>query len=438
MTSPAMPHMPSPRPAAEGSECCAEMARVEGLSRRRFLQAAAATGIASTSVFGDTVRQTAYAATTGGNVLVVLSLRGGVDGLGMVVPHGDPAYAAARPTIAVPTGSLLGKDAMFGLHPSLAPLQGMWDAGRMAAVHAVGLEMPNRSHFAAMEEVEDADPTSRERRGWVNRMVGLDDAVQPWSAMHVNAAMTPAMMAGPVPTVACSDLDSFSVPGISSDDSLAPRRRRSLARAWGREKGPLGRAARTAVVTSQRLGAIGDAAYAPSSPYPTDWPARPLGDALKDTAALVKADIGVEVVSLDYGSFDHHANYGTTEWGPMQDKLRGLAQAVDAFFRDLGPTGERVTLVTISEFGRRVKENGSRGLDHGWGNAMLVMGGGVKGGRYLGRWPGLAQGSLVDGDLQVTTDYRQVLGEVLTRRFPDRSIAQVFPGLAYAPLGLMS
>ena len=434
MNEPETPQLPAPREPG----CCEEMARTEGLSRRRFLQAAAATGVATTAVFGDTVRQTAYAATTGGNVLVVLSLRGGIDGLGMVVPHGDPGYAAARPSIAVPTRSLVAKDEMFGLHPSLAPLQGLWDAGRMAAVHAVGLEMPNRSHFSAMEEIEDADPLSRERVGWVNRMVGLDAGVQPWSAMHVNAAMTPTMMAGPVATVACRDLGSFDVPGTGSDDSLAPRRRRSLRWAWRAERGPLGRAARTAMQTSAQLGAVGAAAYEPAAAYPQDWPGKPLGDALKDTARLVKADIGVQVVSLDYGSFDHHANYGTTEWGPMQGNLRGLAQAVDAFFRDLGPTADRVTLVTISEFGRRVKENGSRGLDHGWGNAMLVMGGGVRGGRYLGRWPGLGEGSLLDGDLAVTTDYRQVLGEVLTRRFPDRSIAQVFPGLSYAPLGLLA
>ncbi|QWC85948.1 DUF1501 domain-containing protein [Nocardioidaceae bacterium] len=425
-------------PLGPGDDCCDELAAVEGLSRRRFLQAAAATGIATTAVFGDTVRQTAYGASSGGNVLIVLSLRGGIDGLGMVVPHGDPAYAAARPTIAVPTRSLLAKDAMFGLHPSLAPLQPMWDTGRLAAVHAVGLEMPNRSHFAAMEAVEDADPTSRERRGWVNRMVGLDPTVQPWQAMHLNASIVPTMMSGPVPTVACSNLDGFEISGLDEDSSMPTQRRRSLARAWARDKGPLGRAARTAVRASTRLAAVGDAAYAPAAAYPTSWPGKPLGDALRDTAKLVKADIGVEVVSLDYGSFDHHANYGTTEWGPMQDKLGGMALAVDAFFRDLGPTADRVTLVTISEFGRRVAENGSRGLDHGWGNAMLVMGGGVRGGRYLGEWPGLGQGSLIDGDLQVTTDYRQVLGEVLTRRFPDRSVARVFPGLSYAPLGLMA
>ena len=417
-------------------DCCAELRTSEQLSRRRFLQAAAATGIATTSVFGDTVRQTAYGAASGGSVLVVLSLRGGVDGLGMVVPHGDPAYAAARPSIAVPTGSLVAKDAMFGLHPSLAPLVPLWQQGRMAAVHAVGLEMPNRSHFAAMEMIEDADPLSRERRGWVNRMVGLDPGVQPWSAMHVNDALVPTMMVGPVPTVACSDLRSFDVPGM--DSSMARQRRRSLTRAWSRDRGPLGRAARTAMRTSTRLTAVGEAPYTPQAAYPQDWPGKPLGDALMDTARLVKADIGVEVVSLDYGSFDHHANYGTTEWGQMQDKLGGLAQAVSAFFADLGPTADRVTLVTISEFGRRVAENGSRGLDHGWGNAMLVMGAGVKGGRYLGRWPGLGTAKLVDGDLQVTTDYRQVLGEVLTRRFPDRSIARVFPGLSYAPLGLMA
>jgi uncharacterized protein (DUF1501 family) len=134
-----------------------------------------------------------------------------------------------------------------------------------------------------------------------------------------------------------------------------------------------------------------------------------------------------------------HSNYGSTISGDMQAMTGGFAAVLDAFMRDLGPDlRQRVTVVTISEFGRRIKENGNKGLDHGWGNMMLVAGGGVKGGQYYGQWPGLGDGKQVDDDLKVTTDYRNVLGEIVTSRFPDRSIASVFPGLTYSPLGLMS
>jgi len=141
-------------------------------------------------------------------------------------------------------------------------------------------------------------------------------------------------------------------------------------------------------------------------------------------------------VSIDFGSWDMHSDYGTTAYGDMQNMVQGFAGVLDAFMRDLGDLRQRVTLVTVSEFDRRVKENGNRGLDHGWGNMMLVMGAGVKGGRYYGSRPGLGTGS--DDDLQVTTDYRNVFGEIVARRFPDRSLAEVFPGLSYSPVGLMS
>ena len=157
---------------------------------------------------------------------------------------------------------------------------------------------------------------------------------------------------------------------------------------------------------------------------------------LEDTAHLIKADVGTDVVSIDFGSWDMHSGYGTTAGGDMRNMVQGLAGVLDAFMRDLGDLSQRVTLVTISEFGRRIKENGNRGLDHGWGNMMLVMGAGVKGGRYYGTWPGLGTGA--DDDLEVTTDYRNVFGEIVSRRFPERSLGEVFPGLSYSPVGFMS
>jgi uncharacterized protein (DUF1501 family) len=418
--------------------CCQEFDRAAGLSRRRFLQGVAAVSGAgvATSVFGDAFRQTAYAATPGGNVLVVLSLRGGIDGLGVVVPHGDKAYYTARPTIGVPAGALLAKDAMFGLHPAMKPLEWAFASGELAAVQAVGLPRPNRSHFSAMEEIEDADPGSSARRGWVNRMIGLGTSDDPTDAVHLSSSIAPTLLAGPAPTLAAERIEQISLVGAEKADGWADRRRRQLDLMWGGQS-TLHTAFRSAVRTVDRVAPVAATEYQPSVAYPRDWPAADLSDALRDTAQLIKADIGTEVVSIDYGSWDMHSDYGTTEWGDMQNMTAGLAGALDAFLRDLGPAlRSRVTVVTISEFGRRVRENGNRGLDHGWGNMMLVAGGGVKGGSYYGSWPGL--GTAADDDLPVTTDYRDVLGEVIGARFPDRSVAGVFPGLSPSPLGIMA
>ena len=420
------------------STCCDDFLRTTALSRRRFLGAMAAAGTTAvaTSVFGEAVMQASFGATApGGNVLVVLSFRGGVDGLGLVVPHGDPAYYTARPSIAVPAARLVAADAMFGLHPGLAPLQWLWDAGELAAVHAVGLPQPNRSHFSAMEEIEDADPGSSLRQGWVNRMVGLDPGATAVDAVHLGSSTPPTLVEGPTPTVATNRLADIRLAG--SDGTWGSRRRGQLQTMWGSGTGPLAVAARSALATEQALALVGAQPYQSSVVYPTDYPMTDLSAALKDAAHLIKSDVGTEVVSVDFGSWDMHDNYGTLAAGEMQLMARSFALSVDAFLRDLGDVRSRVTLVTISEFGRRVAQNGNKGLDHGWGNMMLVMGGGVRGGRYYGQWPGLGSGNLVDGDLRVTTDYRQVLGEVVHRRFPDKDATSVFPGVAYDPLGVL-
>jgi uncharacterized protein (DUF1501 family) len=423
----------------EGHEGCAEFERASRLSRRGFMQGmAAGTGaVVATQMFGDAMMEASFGA-TGGNVLVVLSFRGGIDGLGVVVPHGDPDYYRARPALAVTKSSVLAGDAMFGLHPKMAPLVPLWNAGKMAAVHAVGLEVPNRSHFKAIEEIEDSRPGSNERRGWVNRMIGAGGIVGPTEAVHLTSPLTPSMLAGPSATMATDSFESLQLAGLAG--SRGWRRYSSESRVWSGTRGPLAQAAQSAFSISRGVATTMAKPYRPANgaAYPVEFPASDLARALKDAAHLIKANVGTSVISIDFGSWDMHADYGNQAGGQMQSMVGAFAAAVAAFFQDLGSLGSRVTLATISEFGRRVAQNGNRGLDHGWGNMMLLMGGGVRGGQYYGQWPGLANGKLVSGDLQVTTDYRNVLGEIVSARFPDRPLSQVFPGLTYRPLGVMA
>ena len=420
------------------SVSCEEFHRIGGLSRRSLLKGvlAAGAGMTMSQAFGTAFRQTAFAATSTNDVLVVLSLRGGVDGLGLVVPHGDPAYYTARPGLALPPSSLICADAMFGLHPQVAPLSWLWQSGELAAIHAVGMDVPNRSHFAAMELLEDADPGTAGRQGWVNRMLGLGGSDSPLQAVQLGTSYRSTLITGPAPSLATPSVGDLQVSGLSGTSSWSARRRRQLELSWGPGSGPLGAAGMEAIRVSDLAGGIVAKPTSPV-PYPTDAYGKDLGEALADSVRLIKSDVGAQVITIDHGTWDMHSAYGSPAVGRMTDMVGGLARALNAFLRDLGEARSRVTVVTISEFGRRVAENGNGGLDHGWGNMMLLTGPGVRGGQYHGNWPGLGPENRVDGDLKVTTDYRNVFAEVITRLFPDRSVASVFPGLAYAAPGVM-
>ena len=433
-----------PAPQGHGHESCAEFERAAGVSRRQVLKGlagAASLGVAH-SIFGGVFRQAVFGVETGNNVVVVISLRGGVDGMSVVVPYGDPAYATLRPGIAVPESELLQKDMLFGLHPDLKPLEPYWISQRMAAVHATGLKVPNRSHFSAMEEVEDADPGSVVRRGWINRAIGLDSDAFPAEAVQFGTSIVPTSLTGPAPVIATQSMKELVLAGANpqwDDATWQKRRRDQLETIWSPARGALGVSARAALSTVDELAPTARATYNPSNGavYPTDWRANDLALALSNTAQLIRADVGTEVVAIDYGSWDMHTGLGTLDWGDMQSMLKGFSSALAAFLLDVSDLGDRVTVVTISEFGRRAQVNGGGGLDHGWGNMMLLFGGGVKGGSYYGHWPGLGPDALVDGDLKVTTDYRNVLGEVVSTRL-NRSVSQVFPGLTYKPRDIMS
>lgn len=401
-----------------------------GISRRNLLKSTALVG--STTAFGSAVvtmsADPAYAA-AGRSTLVVLSLRGAADGLSLVVPHGDPAYYAARPGIAVPRDRLVASDGFFGLHPAMAPLVPLWNAGKLAAVHATGLPVANRSHFAAMEELEDADPGSAARVGWLNRLVGATPGATAISGIGVGGAL-PASLAGAAPVMSFTSLEDAGVAGVSMRTSAVNNRFRSMRHQWRDAPGDLGAAFRTALTAVGDLGpARAQADRSRLYPERSD-----LGWSLSTVARTIRADIGVSAVTVDTQSWDMHIGLGTASSGWMVRNATELSGCIAAFFQDLGTAADRVTLVTISEFGRRVQENASQGLDHGWGNVMLVAGAGVKGGRYYGTWPGLE--NTLDADLAVTTDYRSVLAEIVAAR-TSASAAKVFPRFQRERVGVM-
>ena len=395
---------------------------------RRSLLKTAAAATAATVVAQGVASRYAFAAETTGDTLIVLSLRGGFDGLSAVIPHGDPDYYKARPTIGVPKTKVIGGDAMFGLHPALAPLLPLWTQGQLAAVHAVGQPNPTRSHFAAMEEMERAAAGTSIRTGWLDRMLGL--GTNPWSGVSVGSTKPARALAGPGPDLGIASLDGFTLAGDSASVPMG----RTLAALYRDAPAALATpalAATDAVATVAKLPA-----YTPANG--AVYPATPLATALKDVARLIRANLGLRAACVDFGDWDMHEGLGTAEPGQrMHTHLGEFAAALAAFAADLGADGmKNVTLVTLSEFGRRVAENGSRGVDHGHGNAMFVLGGGVRGGRVYGTWPGLAPAKLVAGDLAATTDYRSVIGEVLQKRCGVGSLGEVFPNVTPTASGL--
>ncbi len=415
--------MTTPIPA---DACCPEYAE---MSRRSLLRGALVAG--ATMTFGSAVLTSAPASAQPARaVLLLLSLRGASDGLSLVVPHGDPVYYQARPRIAVPAETLLAKDGLFGLHPALEPMLPLWQAGKVAAVHASGLPVRNRSHFSAMEQLEDANPGSTRREGWLNRLIGADGITSPVQALSLAEGVPPAALYGPQPYLTAGSVEDVHVSGDDPDDPKRPRRT-SLRTLWANDKTALGSSMRSTFEAVDVFSPLRETSKEPQND--ALYPGSDLGRSLAEAARIVRGDVGVEVMTIDQGDWDMHTDIGTVEWGGLRRNAEGLALAVAAFFKDLGPLADKVTLVAVSEFGRRVQENENWGTDHGYGNAMFVVGGGVSGG-YKGTWPGLVND--YDADVLVTTDYRSVLAEVVTARF-GASTAAVFPGFTRSRVGAM-
>jgi uncharacterized protein (DUF1501 family) len=417
-------------PGRRQDACCPEYAE---MGRRSVLRGALALGGATFMVGSATVSASASSLRQPAAILVVLSLRGGADGMSLVVPHGDPGYHKARPTIAVPTDKLLVPDSMFGLHPSLAPLLPMWNAGQLTAIHATGLSVANRSHFSAMEEVEEAAPGSSQRVGWLNRLVGTNDHHSPLQGVGVASGPPPTELLGPVPLMTVGSISDLNIAADDQwDTDPKGKRRRSLTTLYEKDHSPIGRAMRSTLKATQDVAPV-LATEDNSSTYGDS----DVGRALSVAARIIRGKVGVEVLTVDQGDWDMHVNLGSLDSGQMLTNADDLATALAAFFRDLGDQADKVTLVTISEFGRRTVENANRGLDHGWGNVMFVAGAGVKGGQYYCRhWKPLSRD--LEADLHVSTDYRHVLSEIVSARFAGAPKSKVFPGIgSFTKLGFM-
>lgn len=359
--------------------------------------------------------------------LIAIFQRGAVDGLNLVVPHGEAEYYRVRPGIAIarPGGAdaALDLDGFFGVHPRLAPLKPLWDRRMLAVVHACGSPDATRSHFDAQDYMETATPgVKRTEDGWLNRYLRVQRDVEghelPFRAVSLTPQM-PRALQGPAAAVAMSRISQFDVRAQAMSQSFEAQYAAAadeLLHGTGREAFDAMKTLKTA--DPSRYTA------APSATYPTTA----FGDALKQIAQLAKADVGLEVAFAELGGWDTHVNQGSSQ-GQLAVRLDDFARCIAALVTDLGELMDDTVILTMSEFGRAVAENGNRGTDHGHGNAMLIIGGPVKGGRVYGRWPGLAVDQRYEGrDLAVTTDFRDVFAEIVTRHLGVADAGPVFPG----------
>ena len=399
------------------------------LSRRVFLKNG---GLAFVSLgFAPSfLARTAAAAAPRRRVLVAIFQRGAVDGLNMIVPFGERDYYAARPSIAIPrpgggADSALDLDGFFGLHPRLAPLKPLWDARQLAIVHASGSPDETRSHFDAQDYMETATPGVKSTRdGWLSRYLHAKEhaAATPFRAVAL-APQLPRALRGSEPALAIGQIGQFGVRGGQSSDAMQASFEAEYAAAAESVLQQTGREAFDAV---RMLRAANPQQYTPANG--AEYPRSAYGDALRQIAQLIKADVGLEVAFAESGNWDHHVNEGAAT-GQLATRLDDLARGIAALVRDLGDRMADVVVLTMSEFGRAVAENGSRGTDHGHGNAMMVIGGGVRGGRVYGRWPGLAPEQRYERrDLAVTTDFRSVFAEVVQGHLGLENPRVVFPG----------
>lgn len=419
------------------------------LSRRQFLQGCSA---AIAALAGARLTRLAFASPeTPGDfndqILLVVFLRGGWDALNVVVPiAGDDRahYESARPGLQVPvsgTGAALPLDSQFGFHPSMAPLHSLYQAGKLAIIHAAGMSNDTRSHFDAMQYIELGTPGVKSTAsGWLTRHLESASNLPGTILMPALSTGTDQAMSllGSRETVAMSSPDSFTFNGHWQYENP---QRVALRRMYNGDDW-LYRAGTQTLDAVDLIESVNPGNYVPANG--AVYPGGSFGDHLQTIAQLIKLDVGLRVATIDIGGWDTHENQGDNGGGYLANMLDETAQGLAALYIDLDGAGaanytNRLTVVAQSEFGRRLKENASSGTDHGHGSSIFVLGGNVNGGQIYGSWPGLADEQLYDGaDLAVTTDYRQILSEILVRRMANPNLPYIFPNyFTYEPLGVV-
>jgi uncharacterized protein (DUF1501 family) len=395
-------------------------------TRRIFLKSGAM-ALVTLGFAPSFLTRTLHAAGTRRKLLIAIFQRGAVDGLNMVVPFAEPEYYRARPSIAIaqpgrPDGAL-DLNGFFGLHPRMAPLLPLWQRGHLAVVHASGSPDATRSHFDAQDYMESGTPGVKSTRdGWINRYLqAVEDERNPLRAVAL-ARQMPRALQGPAPALAMGSIGGFTVRGNMGAKT-------SFEEAYGAAADQVLNGSATEAFNAMRTLADRTARRGPRAGNAA-YPRSPFGQALQEIATLAKSDVGLEIAFAESTNWDHHVNEGGAN-GQIANRLDDFARGLAALADDLGDRLGDTVILTMSEFGRAVAENGNRGTDHGHGNAMLVIGGGVRGGHVYGDWPGLARDERFEGrDLAITTDFRAVFSEIVVGHLGASlsAAARVFPG----------
>jgi uncharacterized protein (DUF1501 family) len=404
------------------------------VTRRIFLKstglAMVTLGFAPPSFLARTVE----AAGTRRKLLIAIFQRGAVDGLNMIVPYGEAEYYRVRPSIAVPRpgaadGAAVDLDGFFGLHPRMSALKPLWDNHSLAIVHACGSPDSTRSHFDAQDYMESATPGVKSTRdGWLNRYLQIaHEGDTPLTAVAMTRQM-PRSLQGTAPALAMGSVGEFGVRG-----SLEAKESFEAAYASAADQVLKGTASEAFQAMRTLSSAQSERQYRPANG--AMYPRTPFGQSLQEIARLAKANVGLEIAFAESGQWDHHINEGGVN-GQIANRLDDLSRGIAALAQDLGDRMVDTVIVTMSEFGRAIAENGNRGTDHGHGNAMMIAGGNVKGGEVYGDWPGLEEDKRFEGrDLNVTTDFRDVFGEIVVRHLgaDPNTAAKIFPGYGMKP-----
>jgi uncharacterized protein (DUF1501 family) len=419
-------------------EQCCEGVRTAKFSRRYFLKQGGIGLVGLSTMPAFLQRAVASTPGAGKKQFVVLFQRGAADGLNIVVPFAEPNYYRMRPSIAIPQPKRGGVDAaidldgFFGLHPGLEALTPLFQKNQLAIVHAAGSPDPTRSHFDAQDYMESGTPGVKATEdGWLDRAIGTvpEENASPFRAVAMGANL-PRMLQGSTGAIAIPDLRQFKVQPQSAAMASVAEGGFEAMYSQSVDHALHGTGAET-FEAIDLLRKIDTTKYPPENG--AQYPKSAVGQRLQQIGVMIKANIGAEVLFLDCGGWDNHVNEGGAQ-GQLANLLRDLGQSLAAFHQDMGDRIADIVVVTMSEFGRTAKENGNRGTDHGHANCMFVMGGDVKGGKVYGKWPGLDDRQLNEGrDLALTTDFRSVVGEILTKHLGVRDLAPVFPGFDNSP-----